>query len=55
MKNFIDLYNLLINGNITEYKTKLRNMKKEKLVKYVFWAIDNNISLDNLKLEYLYK
>lgn len=53
MNSFYLIYNNLINGNITEYKQQLFKMKKKTLAKYILWAYNENISISNLKLDFI--
>lgn len=54
-KRFEELYNSFICGNITHYKTTLKKMQKKTIAKYIQWAEDNGIKVEDLRIDYLYK
>lgn len=57
MDEYIDpnesLYNLLVNGNITEYKEQLNGLTKRELIEYIAWAEEMGIDKSKLSLHYI--
>lgn len=53
-KRFEELFNSFICGNITHYKITLKKMQKKTIAKYIQWAEEMGIDVNNLRLDYLY-
>lgn len=49
--SFDYIYNLLLNGDIQEYKARLNDFTEEELVDYLEWASEHDIDKKDLKLE----
>ncbi|MCM1260568.1 MAG: hypothetical protein NC222_06395 [Staphylococcus sp.] len=52
--DFDSLYETLLNGNITEYKQKLRSMSRSDIDQYLFWADELDIDRNKLNLHYVF-
>ena len=53
LDTFDYLYEMLLNGNITEYKEKLNKMTAKQIVDYISWAEEMGIDKAKLNLHYI--